>query len=116
MRHPERNKVASQAERGQPHGGAPLPGDLRQEPVRGRDEGRSAGQVPPHEGAAVGPAAGTRILLRAAVHAAEPVHEGHHRRGPQGPLHGRRRRREEAGHRHLRGVAGRAREAPIPLQ
>ena len=58
----------------------------------------------------------TRILLRAAVHTAEPVHEGHHRGGTEGPIHGRRGSLRREGHFHLGGMDGRAAEAPLSLK
>ena len=48
-RHPQRGQAVPEAERGEPHGGALLPGDLGEEPVRGRDQGRAAGEVKPQK-------------------------------------------------------------------
>ena len=56
----------------------PLYQNIREELVRKRDEGRVVGEVPADQGAAVRAVAGARVLLRAAVHAAEPIYEGNH--------------------------------------
>ncbi len=51
--HPQRGQALPQAEQFQPHGGAMLPGDLREEPVRRRDKERVVGKVTTDQRAAV---------------------------------------------------------------
>ena len=76
--HPLRGQAVTQAERGQPHGAALLPGDLREEPLRGRDQGRDPGKVPDNEGATLRPATRAVILFRLDVHVDALIYEGHH--------------------------------------